>query len=225
MEESTKNNLLIEEEVVQEKIESLKEQVARLYEALPCTRQCSQLSNILQKLYELREGINQLEQGLLQSHLKCCISPNIRIPSEVVLAVSKLSAKRHGAIIVVEQKTRLDDCVQGGVAIEAVVSPLILENIFFPGSPLHDGAVLIRDTLVQRANCVLPLSPATRELEKLDLGTRHRAAIGLSQMSDALVIVVSEEKGWISLALRGQLYPNLGTFGFLEKIGNKISRE
>jgi uncharacterized protein (TIGR00159 family) len=225
MNQASKDSLLIQEETVQEKIETLKDQVTRLYKTLPCTRQCSQLSNILQKLYELREGINQLEQGLLRSHLKCCISPNIKIPSKVVLAVSKLSAKRHGAIIVIEQQTKLDDCVQNGVSIEAVVSAPILENIFFPGSPLHDGAVLIRDTLIHRANCVLPLAPPSQELEKLDLGTRHRAAIGLSQVSDALVIVVSEEKGWISLALRGQLYPNLGTFALLEKLGKGMNRE
>ena len=94
-------------------------------------------------MYEIRLGLNQLEQGLLQSHLKCCISANIKVPGEVVLAVSKLSEKRHGVIIVIEYEDHLDGHFQGGIDIDAAVSALILENIFYPGSPLHDGAVII----------------------------------------------------------------------------------
>jgi uncharacterized protein (TIGR00159 family) len=170
-------------------------------------------------LYEIREGLNQLEQGLIQTHLKCCISPNIRVPGEVVVAVSNLSEKRHGAIIVIEQEDTLETHIKGGLEIEATVSSAILENIFYPGSPLHDGAVIIRNGHIIKANCVLPLAPHMSELDALNLGTRHRAALGLSQISDAMIIVVSEEKGWISLALEGQLYPNLGTFALLEKLG------
>ena len=185
-------------------------------------KQCSRLSNLLQKMYEIREGLDQLEQGLLQTHLKCCISPNIKVPGDVVLALSKLSEKRHGAIIVMEDENNLDEHLQGGVIINATVSALILENIFYPGSPLHDGAVIIRDSNIQKASVLLPLAPHTSELEALGLGSRHRAALGLSQVSDALIIVVSEEKGWISMALRGQLYPNLGTFALLEKLGDSM---
>jgi diadenylate cyclase len=218
----TNKDILSEEETIKEKLEELKSRVTQLHEDIPCLKQCSHLSNLLQKLYEIREGLNHLEQGLLRTHLKCCISPNIKVPGEVVLAVSKLSAKRHGAIIVIEQETNLDEYLKGGAIIHANISAPILENIFYPGSPLHDGAVVIRDANIRKASVLLPLAPHTSELEALGLGSRHRASLGLSQVSDALIIVVSEEKGWISMALRGQLYPNLGTFALLEKLGNSM---
>ena len=163
-----------------------------------------------------------MEQDLLQSHLKCCISPNIKVPGEVALSVSKLSEKRHGAIIVMEHEDNLDEHLQGGVVVDAAVSAPILENIFYPGSPLHDGAVIIRNANIRKAIVLLPLAPHTSDLEALGLGSRHRAALGLSQVSDSLTIVISEEKGWISLALRGRLYPNLGTFALLEKLGDSM---
>jgi diadenylate cyclase len=218
----TNKDILSEEETIKEKLEELKSKVTQLHEDIPCLKQCSRLSNLLQKLYEIREGLNHVEQGLLRTHLKCCISPNIKVPGEVILAVSKLSAKRHGAIIVIEQETNLDEYLKGGAIIDANISAPILENIFYPGSPLHDGAVIIRDANIRKASVLLPLAPHTSELEALGLGSRHRASLGLSQVSDALIIVVSEEKGWISMALRGQLYPNLGTFALLEKLGNSM---
>ncbi len=215
-------DILSEEEAIKEQLEELKSRVTQLHEGIPCLKQCSHLSSLLQKMYEIREGLNQFEQGLLQTHLKCCISPNIKLPGEVVLALSNLSEKRHGAIIVMEHEDNLDEYLQGGAIIEAPVSAPILENIFYPGSPLHDGAVIIRDSNIRKANVLLPLARHTSELEALGLGSRHRAALGLSQVSDALIIVISEEKGWISMALRGQLYPNLGTFALLEKLGDSM---
>ena len=222
MDSPNNEDILSEEEAIKEQLEELKSRVTQLHEGIPCLKQCSHLSSLLQKMYEIREGLNQLEQGLLQTHLKCCISPNIKLPGEVVLALSKLSEKRHGAIIVMEHEDNLDEYLQGGAIIEAPVSAPILENIFYPGSPLHDGAVIIRDSNIRKANVLLPLARHTSELEALGLGSRHRAALGLSQVSDALIIVISEEKGWISMALRGQLYPNLGTFALLEKLGDSM---
>ena len=222
MDSPNDEDILSEEETIKEKLEELKSMVTQLHEGIPCLKQCSHLSSLLQKMYEIREGLNQFEQGLLQTHLKCCISPNIKLPGEVVLALSNLSEKRHGAIIVMEHEDNLDEYLQGGVIIEAPVSAPILENIFYPGSPLHDGAVIIRDSNIRKANVLLPLARHTSELEALGLGSRHRAALGLSQVSDALIIVISEEKGWISMALRGQLYPNLGTFALLEKLGDSM---
>ena len=222
MDSLNNEDILSEEEAIKEQLEELKSRVTQLHEGIPCLKQCSHLSSLLQKMYEIREGLNQLEQGLLQTHLKCCISPNIKLPGEVVLALSKLSEKRHGAIIVMEHEDNLDEYLQGGAIIEAPVSTPILENIFYPGSPLHDGAVIIRDSNIRKASVLLPLAPHTSELEALGLGSRHRAALGLSQVSDALIIVISEEKGWISMALRGQLYPNLGTFALLEKLGDSM---
>jgi len=222
MDSQNNRYILGEEETIKEKLEELKSRVTQLHEGIPCLKQCSHLSSLLQKMYEIREGLNQLEQSLLQTHLKCCISPNIKLPEEVVLALSKLSEKHHGAIIVMEHEDNLDEYLQGGAIIEAAVSAPILENIFYPGSPLHDGAVIIRDSNIRKASVLLPLAPHTSELEALGLGSRHRAALGLSQVSDALIIVISEEKGWISMALRGQLYPNLGTFALLEKLGDSM---
>ena len=201
--------LMSEEAAIKQQLEELKSRVTKLHNDIPYLKQCPRLSDLLQKMYEIRVGLNQLEQDLLQTHLKCCISPNIKVPGEVVIALSKLSNRRHGAIIVMEHEDNLNDHLQGGVIIDAAVSAPILENIFYPGSPLHDGAAIIRDSKIRKVNVLLPLAPHTSELEALGLGSRHRAALGLSQVSDALIIVVSEEKGWISMALQGQLYPNL----------------
>jgi len=214
--------ILSEEEAINEQLDDLKSRVTQLHNDITCLKQCSRLSNLLQKMYEIREGLNQLEQGLLQTHLKCCISSNIKVSGEVALALSKLSEKRHGAIIVMENENNLDEHIEGGVIIDAAVSAPILENIFYPGSPLHDGAVIILNSNIRKASVLLPLAPHTSELEALGLGSRHRAALGLSQVSDALIIVVSEEKGWISMALQAQLYPNLGTFALLEKLEDSM---
>jgi len=210
-----------EEAAIKEQLEDLRSRVIRLHDDIPSLKQCVRLSDLLQKMYEIRVGLNQLEQDLLQTHLQCCISPNIKVPGQVVLALSRLSEKRHGVIIAMENEDNLDKILQGGVIIDAAVSALILENIFYPGSPLHDGAVIIRNHSIRKAGVLLPLAPHTPELQALGFGSRHRAALGLSQASDALVIVVSEEKGWISMALRGQLYPNLGSFALIENFFEK----
>jgi DNA integrity scanning protein DisA with diadenylate cyclase activity len=220
MNQEDKVKVMSEEDVFKKKIQDLKKRLIHLYTFIPRLRQCSYLSNLLEEVFELREGLNQFEQGILESHLKCCISPNIRIPRGVVLAASKLSARRHGAIIVIEQENNLDDYLQSGVIIDALVSAPILENVFYPGSQLHDGAAVIRNNRITKAGCFLPFSSSTSRTESFGLGTRHMASVGLSEVTDALVVVVSEEKGWISLALRGQLYPNIGTFALLEKLGN-----
>ncbi|MGD8335308.1 MAG: diadenylate cyclase [Desulfobacterales bacterium] len=217
------DNKRIEEEAFKDKLEELNNRIIHLYEIVPNLKQCDRLTNHLQDVFVIREGLNQLEQGLLQSHLRCCISSHIKIPGEVVVAVSKLSAIRHGSIIAIEQEDNLDDYLRGGVIIDAVVSTPLLESIFYPGSELHDGAVFIRNTRVIKAGCLLPFAPTRSGVEALGLGTRHQAAVGLSRVSDALVIVVSEEKGWISLALQGRLYPNIGTSALLRKLENPKS--
>ncbi len=105
-------------------------------------------------------------------------------------AISSLSATKTGALIVMEDKTRVGDIIRTGTRIDANISPEILLNIFYPKAPLHDGAVIIRDFKITAAGCFLPLS--TKRVAS-DLGTRHRAAIGMSENSDAIIIVVSEE--------------------------------
>jgi diadenylate cyclase len=218
-------DILIEEEAFKGELEDLSRRLTSLKESLSGLNQCSHLSNLLQRIYKIREGLNNLERDLLQTHLKGCISPGIKVPEVVALAVSKLSRSRQGGTIVIEQDDNLDHYFQGGILIDAVVSATLLENIFYPGSPLHDGAVLIRDARIIKAGCLLPFAPHPHGFEALGLGTRHAAAVGLSRESDALVIVVSEEKGWISLTLRGQLYPNLGTFALLQRLEGSIEKE
>lgn len=125
---------------------------------------------------------------------------------DISLAASDLSRDKVGALIVIEQTTKLGDYAKSGVIVDAALSPHILRNLFFNNAPLHDGAVIIRDGRVYAAGCFLPLTTKT-DIDK-DLGTRHRAAIGVSENSDAIVIVVSEETGQISIAMNGSLQRN-----------------
>ncbi|MBO5415794.1 MAG: diadenylate cyclase CdaA [Clostridia bacterium] len=121
-------------------------------------------------------------------------------------AASDLSRDKVGALIVIERTTKLGEYIKSGVIIDAAVSPYILRNIFFNKAPLHDGATIIRDGRVYAAGCFLPLS-TNYDIDK-DLGTRHRAAIGLTEISDAVVIVISEETGIISVSVNGNLKRN-----------------
>lgn len=129
-----------------------------------------------------------------------------RVITEVVNSIENLSDTRTGALLVIEQMTGLGDIINTGTKIDAMVSSALLENIFVVNTPLHDGATIIRNDRIVSAGCFLPLTN-NQEINK-KLGTRHRAAIGLSENSDALVIVVSEETGNISLAVNGVLTRN-----------------
>jgi len=126
---------------------------------------------------------------------------------EIIDAAKKMSQVKTGALIVIEQQVPLGDLESSGVAIDAVVTSQLLINIFEHNTPLHDGAVLIRANRVKAATCILPL---TAEILSSDLGTRHRAAVGVSEVSDAFALVVSEESGHISIARDGKLHRNLG---------------
>ena len=124
--------------------------------------------------------------------------------NELCEAVGEMSMSKTGALIVIEQSTKLGDIISTGTVINADTSSMLIRNIFFNKSPLHDGAVVIRNQRVYAAGCLLPL--ATKNNITKELGTRHRAAIGASEASDALVIVVSEETGTISLAHKGHMH-------------------
>lgn len=138
--------------------------------------------------------------------------------TEIVEAVGNMSKTETGALIAIEQKVGLGDLIKTGTKIDAVVSDSLVENIFVKNTPLHDGAMIIRNDRIISAGCVLPLT-AENNISKL-LGTRHRAALGLSEVSDALVIVVSEETGAISLAVKGRLTRNYDK----EKLKNILLR-
>lgn len=126
---------------------------------------------------------------------------------KVVLAATELSKKRIGALIVIERDIKLKEIIATGVALNSEISPQILVNIFTPNTPLHDGAVVISDNKISAAACMLPL--ASDEDIARELGTRHRAALGMSKESDAIVVVVSEETGKISIAKEGTLIADL----------------
>ena len=115
-----------------------------------------------------------------------------------------MSERRIGALMVFESSVKLGDILDTGISVDAVVTPQTIITIFFPNTPLHDGAVIIRDNKISSAGCLLPLSK-NLEISK-ELGTRHRAAVGITETSDALAVVVSEETGKISYAINGRIY-------------------
>ena len=142
------------------------------------------------------------------------------VAQELATAAAWLSARRIGALIVLEQEVGLNEYMETGRIIEGRLSPELLETIFMRGSPLHDGAAIVKGGQVLAAGCVLPLS--TNPNVSLALGTRHRAAIGLSEESDAAVIVVSEEDGTISLARNGTLQRGLSPDELLGILGTMV---
>ena len=131
------------------------------------------------------------------------------IIKQTVSACEVMSRERVGALIVFARDNRLDEYVKTGTKIEGQVSEQLVRNIFFPKASLHDGAVIIRDGRMTAAGCVLPLSSSDRL--NADLGTRHRAGVGISEASDAVVIIVSEETGTISVAVGGMLKRHLAS--------------
>ena len=129
------------------------------------------------------------------------------IIDEMILALEHMARRRVGALIVIEQKTRLNDVISTGTMVDGVISQPLIENIFEPNTPLHDGAVVVRGDRVVSAACLLRLSDTTGVGR--DLGTRHRAGLGVSEVSDAIVFIVSEETGIISMAKDGHLVRHL----------------
>ncbi|MEG1159315.1 MAG: diadenylate cyclase CdaA [Acidaminococcaceae bacterium] len=153
---------------------------------------------------ELRRALEQIGRGKLFRKSTILDEQEVEMMLEAVAeAASTMSRRKIGALIVFERETGLNDYIETGVQIDALVSTELFMNIFIPNTPLHDGAVIIRGNRIVAASCLLPLTDA-RNLSQ-ELGTRHRAALGLSEQSDALVLVVSEETGTISLARSGSL--------------------
>jgi diadenylate cyclase len=159
---------------------------------------------------ELRRALEQL--GHTGSWIPKPFSQQVdtdvdRTIDEISRAAAHLSRIGYGALLVIERETGLQDYADRGVQLDAVVSRQILINIFFPNSPLHDGAVILRGNRLLAANCILPLSD--REIPGGKIGTRHQAAIGITEESDAIAVVVSEETNRISVAHSGRLTENL----------------
>jgi uncharacterized protein (TIGR00159 family) len=126
---------------------------------------------------------------------------------ELVLALSDMGRSKTGALVVIERNTPLGDIVERGVEIDGLVTRDLLLTIFYPDTPLHDGAVIIRNDRIAAAGCILPLAVGLKH--RASLGTRHRAAMGITEESDALAVVVSEERGTISVAIGGKITTSL----------------
>jgi diadenylate cyclase len=140
--------------------------------------------------------------------------------SEAIRAVERLSVRKNGALIAVERDVGLEDYAATGVKINGEISAEFLQSIFYPNSPLHDGAVIVRGNRIIAAGCLLPLPEEGAVRERL--GTRHRAALGLSLASDALVLVVSEETGAISVIEEGKITKNLDGDGLRRVVSVKV---
>ena len=140
--------------------------------------------------------------------------------AQVVQACEVMSRERVGALMVFAREVNLDEYMRTGTVIDAQVSEQLIRNIFFPLASLHDGAMIIRDGRVAAAGCVLPLSDSNRL--SADLGTRHRAGVGMSESSDAVVVIVSEETGTISVAVGGMLKRHLATKTLEKLLRNEL---
>jgi diadenylate cyclase len=156
---------------------------------------------------EIRVGISRFNQG--ERLFRRFRTGAIAINSVAMISTSckRMSLQRTGALIAIERQHSLKPFSEHGVKLELPVSSMMLETIFFPSAPMHDGAVLIRGTQIIAAKCVLPMTTATDV--QSNYGTRHRAAMGLSEKSDAVVIIVSEETGEIGIATEGVMHKPL----------------
>lgn len=158
---------------------------------------------------ELRRMLEQLGRGTkLDRSQSASNEENTRIIAEITQCLLNLSRRRVGALIVFEQRTGLKDVIETGTQLDSDISAPLLENIFEPNTPLHDGAVIIRGTRVMSASCMLTTLSESSAITR-DLGTRHRAAIGITETTDAIVLIVSEETGVISMARDGKLIRHL----------------
>ena len=164
------------------------------------------LNWLLTSILEIRKGLEKMGRSTLLNkgaERPADLDQQERIVSEIVQTMLDLSRRKVGALICFERMTGLQDVIDTGTRLDAEISAPLLENIFEPNTPLHDGAVLIRGERVEAAACILPLTEA-RGVSR-ELGTRHRAGIGLSENSDAVVLIVSEETGTMSMARGGVL--------------------
>lgn len=142
--------------------------------------------------------------------------------SSIASACLEMSGNRTGALIVIAQNDDLQSTIESGITVDANVSVSLLKNIFFKNAPLHDGAIIIDGNRIVAAKCILPV---TQSNVPKDYGTRHRAAIGMSEISDAIIVVVSEESGSISIARNGQLRYNIDPQKFLNTLRKMVGQQ
>jgi diadenylate cyclase len=156
--------------------------------------------------HELRHSLERIGYSPFHFFKKSKYSLRHKLIKSVKQASSTLSEKRHGALIAIEQTSPLGVYAETGVPLGAEISKEILLNIFFPKSPLHDGAIIIKNNIILAAGAVLPLTHSTPEYQ---FGTRHKSALGLAEATDAIVVIISEERGEVSLAHKGEIIPRV----------------
>jgi diadenylate cyclase len=169
---------------------------------------------------ELRRALEQLGTGKLfmrNSQEEQDVSHQI---NEVMKSVNYLASRKIGALIVFERSTGLNDYIESGIKMNSKLSSELLSNVFVPNTPLHDGAVIIRGNQIMAAGCYLPLSE--NPFISKELGTRHRAAIGVSEVCDAISVVVSEETGQVSLAINGQIVRDIKEESLISKLFDEL---
>ena len=173
---------------------------------------------------ELRRALEYIGRGkFAKGQISMSRAQKEEFADQVVASIGYFAARKEGALIVFERETALSDIAETGTIIDARLSQELIDNIFYKGSPLHDGAAIIRNDRILAAGCVLPLT-AQVNLSK-ELGMRHRAGIGLSEQSDAVVIIVSEESGAISVAIDGMLKRHLSSERLDEILHHELIRQ
>jgi len=176
---------------------------------------------------ELRRALEKLGRGKFLTHTSLAsFAPvdveRVKVIAEITRATTTLSKNKIGALIILERETGLEEHIDSGLKIDGIVSAEFLVNIFMPKTPLHDGAVIIRGNRVAAAACFLPLSE--NSFFTSGLGTRHRAGLGISEHSDAVAVIVSEETGIISIAVEGVLNRYLDEAGLQDRLTALLSK-
>ncbi|WP_374721065.1 diadenylate cyclase CdaA [Peribacillus tepidiphilus] len=170
---------------------------------------------------ELRRALEHLGRGKLFSRSSYQEEEDQeKIVEAIATAAAYMAKRRIGALISIERETGLSDYIETGIALQSKVSSELLINLFIPNTPLHDGAVIIQKNLVAAAACYLPLSESP--FISKELGTRHRAALGVSEVTDCITVVVSEETGNISVAKNGELYRDLNPEAFKDMLAKEL---
>jgi len=168
---------------------------------------------------ELRRALEQLGRGKWFRSASQEVNEHEQMIEAIVKSTHYMAKRRIGALISIERETGLNEYIETGIPLESKLTSELLINIFIPNTPLHDGAVILKNNQVAAAACYLPLSESP--FVSKELGTRHRAALGISEVTDSITIVVSEETGSVSLTKNGELYRNLS----LEELQNMLDSE
>lgn len=169
---------------------------------------------------EIRRGLEHIGRTTLFGRRYRTENRSERMIDELNIAVQYMAKRRIGALISIEQNTNLQEYIQTGIPMQADISNQLMINIFIPNTPLHDGGVIIRDYKIAAAGCYLPLSESM--VIPKELGTRHRAAIGLSEVSDAITIIISEETGKVSITIKERLLRELSPEAFVQTLRDNL---